>query len=69
MVSEVLAVIRELAKQGLTMLIVTHEMDFARDVSDQVYVFAEGNVVEFGPPKDVFADPRHPITKAFLKVA
>ena len=69
MAGEVLAVMTDLARGGQTMIVVTHQMDFARDVSDHVYVFAEGKVVEFGPPKEVFADPRHPVTKAFLKVA
>ena len=69
MAGEVLAVMADLARGGQTMIVVTHQMDFARDVSDHVYVFAEGKVVEYGPPKDVFSDPRHAITKAFLKVA
>lgn len=69
MAGEVLSVMSALAKEGQTMIVVTHQMDFARDVSDNVYVFAGGHVVEHGPPKEVFAAPQHSITKAFLKSA
>ena len=67
MAGEVLSVMTDLAKGGQTMIVVTHQMDFARDVSDQVYIFAGGKVVEYGPPKEVFATPQHAVTRAFLK--
>jgi polar amino acid transport system ATP-binding protein len=66
MVSEVLAVIRRLAKQGMTMVIVTHEMDFARDVSNRVFYMDEGVVYEAGPPEQVFGSPQRPKTRAFI---
>jgi len=69
MAGEVLSVMTDLAKAGQTMIVVTHQMDFARNVSDHVYVFAGGHIVEGGPPSVVFADPKHAITKAFLKSA
>lgn len=58
LVGEVLRVIRSLAEEGRTMLVVTHEMDFAREVSNQVMFLHEGLVEEFGPPRQVFEDPR-----------
>jgi polar amino acid transport system ATP-binding protein len=66
MVSEVLAVIRKLAKQGLTMLIVTHEMEFARDVSDRVFYMDDGRIHEEGPPEQIFDNPVHERTLAFV---
>ena len=66
MVGEVQAVIRELARQGLTMMIVTHEMRFAREVSDRVLFMAEGNVMESGKPEDMFGNPQTPRFKEFL---
>ncbi len=66
MVSEVLAVIRNLAKRGLTMLIVTHEMDFARDVSSRVFYMDEGRIYEEGPPGQIFDHPQRDRTKAFI---
>jgi len=66
MVSEVLAVIRKLAKQGLTMLIVTHEMDFARDVSSRVFYMDDGAIYEEGPPGQVLDNPQRERTRAFL---
>lgn len=69
MAGEVLTVMTDLAKEGQTMIVVTHQMDFARDVSDNVFVFAGGHIVENGPPKEVFADPKHAVTRAFLKTA
>lgn len=69
MANEVLAVMSDLAKGGQTMVVVTHSMEFARNVSDFVYVFAEGGVAEWGPPAQVMSDPQHPITRSFLKVA
>jgi putative lysine transport system ATP-binding protein len=66
MVGEVLKVIRNLADTGLTMLIVTHEMAFARDVADRV-VFMDGGVIaEDAPPEVIFNNPQNPRTRAFL---
>lgn len=67
MVGEVLAVIRALAKRGMTMLIVTHEMSFAKDVSDRVVFMAEGEIVETGTPGEIFNAPKEQRTKTFLK--
>jgi polar amino acid transport system ATP-binding protein len=66
LVGEVLAVMRELANDGMTMIVVTHEMSFARGVADRVVFMDGGVVVEQGAPKNVINDPRHPRTKAFL---
>ena len=66
MVSEVLAVIRRLAKEGMTMAIVTHEMDFARDVSNRAFYMDEGLIYEDGPPQQIFGNPQKEKTKAFI---
>lgn len=66
MVGEVLAVMRTLAKEGMTMLVVTHEMAFARDVSTNVVYMADGLIVESGSPTEVFTNPRKQATKDFL---
>ncbi|MFO7445573.1 MAG: ATP-binding cassette domain-containing protein [Ignavibacteriaceae bacterium] len=66
MVSEVLAVIRRLAKDGMTMAIVTHEMDFARDVSNRVFYMDEGLIYEEGTPQQIFSNPQREKTKAFI---
>lgn len=66
MVSEVLAVIRRLARDGMTMAIVTHEMDFARDVSTRVFYLDEGLIYEEGTPEQIFENPHKPKTKAFI---
>jgi polar amino acid transport system ATP-binding protein len=66
MVSEVLSVIRRLAREGMTMAIVTHEMDFARDVSSRVFYMDEGGIYEEGPPQQIFENPQRPRTKAFI---
>lgn len=66
MVSEVLAVIRKLASEGLTMLIVTHEMNFAREVSGRVFYMNEKGIYEEGSPEDIFENPKKPKTKAFI---
>jgi polar amino acid transport system ATP-binding protein len=66
MVSEVMAVIRNLAKTGITMLVVTHEMDFARDVSDRVLYMDEGGIYEEGDPKDIFSNPQKSKTQNFV---
>jgi len=67
LVGEVLRVMRQLAKEGMTMIVVTHEMDFAREVADRVVFMDSGNVVEEGPPSVVFTDPRSPRTRQFLQ--
>lgn len=66
MVSEVLSVIRKLAENGLTMLIVTHEMNFARDVSTRVFFMEEHGIYEQGTPEQIFTNPQKPKTKAFI---
>ena len=66
LVGEVLDVMRELADDGMTMVVVTHEMGFAREVGDALVFMDEGVVVEAGHPRDVLANPRHERTKAFL---
>jgi polar amino acid transport system ATP-binding protein len=66
MVSEVLSVIRRLAKDGMTMVIVTHEMDFARDVSNRVFFMDQGLVYEEGTPAQIFGDPQKERTRAFI---
>ena len=66
MVGEVLEVMRDLAHEGLTMIIVTHEMAFARDVSTHVVYMANGVIVEEGTPADIFANPQREQTKEFL---
>ena len=65
-VGEVLGVIRRLAAEGMTMVIVTHEMDFARDVSDKVVFMDQGVIVEEGSPEQVFTNPKMPRTREFL---
>ena len=66
LVGEVLAVMKKLAEEGMTMVVVTHEMGFAREVADQLVFMDGGVVVESGPPRDVIANPQHERTKAFL---
>jgi putative lysine transport system ATP-binding protein len=66
MVGEVLDVMMALAKEGMTMLVVTHEMSFARDISSHVVYMADGKIEEEGPPKQIFENPRSPRTKDFL---
>ena len=67
MVREVLDVVMELAKEGMTMLVVTHEMGFARNVSNKVVFMENGVVVEEGPSKEFFANPREERTRTFLQ--
>lgn len=67
MVGEVLKVMKELAGLGLTMLVVTHEMDFAKDVADRVVFMDKGVIVEEGPPAEIFNHPKEERTKEFLK--
>ena len=66
LVGEVLAVMRQLAEDGMTMIVVTHEMNFAREVADHLIFMDGGLIVESGPPKEVMGNPQHPRTKSFL---
>lgn len=66
MVGDVLAVMKDLAKEGMTMVIVTHEMGFAREVADRVIFMDGGYIVEEGLPEDLFGNPQHERTQAFL---
>ncbi len=66
LVAEVLNVIRELANEGMTMLIATHEMGFARDIANRVCFLDEGTILEQGPPGRTFTSPEHPRTRQFL---
>ena len=67
MVGEVLSVIRQLAKEGMTMLIVTHEMKFARDVSTRIFFMYDGYIHEDGTHEQIFENPQHSATKAFVQ--
>ena len=67
MVMEVLEVIRELAKNGTTMIIVTHEMAFAREVSDRIIFMDQGKIIETGTPEEIFNDPKQERTRQFLR--
>ncbi|HJS93054.1 MAG TPA: amino acid ABC transporter ATP-binding protein [Solirubrobacteraceae bacterium] len=66
LVGDVLDAMRQLARDGMTMIVVTHEMGFAREVADQVVFMDEGVVVESGPPAEVLGSPRHERTRSFL---
>jgi general L-amino acid transport system ATP-binding protein len=66
MIKEVLEVMEELAESGMTMLVVTHEMGFARAVADTMYFFDQGQIVETGTPEDIFLNPQEDRTKLFL---
>ena len=66
MVGEVLQVMKELAAAGMTMIVVTHEMGFARDVADRVIFMADGHIVEEGTPAEIFGNPQNQRTKDFL---
>ena len=67
MVGEVLDVMKELAKEGMTMVVVTHEMGFAREVADRVIFMSDGKIVEEGSPDEIFTNPNDPRTKQFLQ--
>jgi polar amino acid transport system ATP-binding protein len=67
LVSEVLNIVRDLAAEGMTMLLATHEMGFAREVSSKVCFLFEGRVHEEGPPEQIFGDPKEERTRAFLR--
>jgi ABC-type polar amino acid transport system ATPase subunit len=66
MIKEVLDVMRDLAGEGMTMLVVSHEMGFAREAADRVFFMDEGRVIEKGPPADVFERPQNERTQRFL---
>ena len=68
LVAEVLAVIRQLADAGMTMIVVTHEVRFAREVADRVIFLDGGYVVEEGPATEVLGDPKHARTRQFLRL-
>ena len=68
MINEVLGVIRRLAQGGMTMIVVTHEVRFAREVADRVVFMDEGSIVEEGAPSDVLVNPRQPRTQQFLRL-
>ena len=67
LVGEVLNVIRELAQTGMTMLIATHEMSFAREIASRVCFLDDGVILEEGPPEQIFSAPREPRTRQFLQ--
>lgn len=67
MVGEVLSVMKSLADEGMTMVVVTHEMGFAREVADKVLFMADGLIVEDAPPKEIFNEPKDPRLQQFLK--
>jgi polar amino acid transport system ATP-binding protein len=67
LVAEVLEVIRELADGGMTMILATHEMSFARDIADRVVFLDDGRILEEGPPSAIFTSPREPRTQQFLQ--
>ncbi len=66
LVGDVLGVMRELKEDGMTMLVVSHEMGFAREAADRVVFMADGRIVEQGPPEAIFTNPQHESTRAFL---
>jgi ABC-type polar amino acid transport system ATPase subunit len=67
LVGEVLTVMEELAREGMTMIVVTHEVGFARSAASLVTMMDEGQIVEDGPPQEFFANPRHERTRRFLE--
>ena len=67
LVGEVLDVMKDLARSGMTMIVVTHEMGFARSAADRLVVFDQGVIVEEGPPDKLVSDPEHDRTRAFLR--
>jgi general L-amino acid transport system ATP-binding protein len=66
MIAEVLEVMKELARSGMTMLVVTHEMGFAKEVADRIVFFDRGQIVEIAPPDVFFENPKHERSKLFL---
>lgn len=67
MSSEVLSAIKKISKSGITMLVVTHEIDFARDLSDRIIFMEDGVIVEEGPPKEIFGSPKQERTRQFIR--
>ena len=67
LVGDVLNVMKELAEEGMTMLVVTHEMGFAREVADRVVFMYDGAILEEGSPKEIFTNPKHDRTRQFLQ--
>lgn len=67
LVGEVLTVMKDLAKEGMTMAVVTHEMSFAKDVADRVIFMDEGKIIEEGTPEEIFCNPKHERTRTFLR--
>ena len=67
LVNEVLRLVRDLAQQGMTMIIATHEMGFARDVANTVCFLHDGQILEMGPPAQIFETPREKRTQTFLR--
>ena len=67
LVGDVLNVMKELAEEGMTMLVVTHEMGFAREVADRVVFMYDGEILEEGSPKEIFTNPKHDRTRQFLQ--
>ena len=65
-VNDVLDVMKELAREGMTMIVVTHEMGFAREVADRVVYIDEGRIIEDGKPEDIFYNPKNPRLRDFL---
>jgi ABC-type polar amino acid transport system ATPase subunit len=66
LVKDVLDVMKKLAQDGMTMIVVTHEIGFAREVADRVVFMDGGRIIEEGPPRDVILKPQHPRTQAFM---
>jgi ABC-type polar amino acid transport system ATPase subunit len=66
LIGEVLSVMKRLAEEGMTMLVVTHEMGFAREVADRIIFLGEGGIIEDGPPKQIMENPEHEDTRVFL---
>ena len=67
MIGEVLDVMVTLAREGMTMVVVTHEMGFAREVADRIVFMDHGEILEIAPPAELFGNPRHPRLRQFLK--
>ena len=67
LVGEVLQIMRQLDDEGMTQIVVTHEMKFAREVADKVLVLHAGSLIESGPPEEIFTEPRDPRTREFLR--
>ena len=67
MIKEVLEVMRELARSEMTLMVITHEIGFAKEVADRVLFFDEGKIVEEGTPKEFFSNPQHERSKRFLE--